>query len=31
LPYSQSNHGFGFIHEDGDFENFRIEDGKVKR
>jgi len=31
LAYSQSNHGFGFIHEDGEFQNIRIEDGKVKR
>lgn len=30
-PYSQSNHGFAFIHEDGDFQNIRIEDGKVKK
>lgn len=30
-PYSQSNHGFAFIHEDGEFQNIRIEDGKVKR
>jgi hypothetical protein len=31
MPYSQSNHGFAFIHEDGEFQNMRIEDGKVKR
>lgn len=31
MAYSQSNHGFAFIHEDGEFQNFRIEDGKVKR
>lgn len=31
MAYSQSNHGFGFIHEDGEFQNIRIEDGKVKR
>jgi len=30
-PYSQSNHGFAFIHEDGEFQNIRIEDGKVKK
>jgi UDP-2,3-diacylglucosamine pyrophosphatase LpxH len=31
MAYSQSNHGFAFIHEDGEFQNIRIEDGKVKR
>lgn len=31
MPYSQSNHGFAIIHEDGEFQNIRIEDGKVKK
>lgn len=31
MPYSQSNHGFGFVHDDGQVENFRIHDGRVSK
>lgn len=29
MPYSQSNHGFAICHEDSEFQNIRIQDGKV--